>query len=297
MRPAIRPPTVEPVDRNAGKTLFGAAAELRPPAKREQTGPQPVLTKKVDTSTNPVLPRGIDVDASRDDAARARDDAATTQPSMAAIKAADLTEVDAFNRRRADVAITKPVEAQPAPPNDDSATTQPAMPRAIADADSQNNSDVGDDTQPAIDLPLPAPAFSDPAIELDKLAAPPRPKSDSASAKQNTWARGLAARIDASLDDEFGRDTPTRAPSRAELQALVDAPPDATRQQSVEEIERLQRDPAARRSQEELHFAPRRAFPTAEVREEDIEAAIEIVPSARRTGSIPIGIAKKKPTD
>ncbi|HEX7702886.1 MAG TPA: HDIG domain-containing protein, partial [Kofleriaceae bacterium] len=296
--PPVRPPTLEPANRPDGKTLFGGAAELRPPAKREQTGPQPVLTK-VDTSTNPVMPRGIDVDASRDDASRARDDAASTQPSMAAIKASDLNEVGEFSRRRADAAVTRPVPKQEAEDSETS-TTQPAMPRAIADADSvdSSNGDVGDDTEPALSLPLLAPGFSGPAILLDKLATPPPPpdkRIDKASTPQNTWARGLAARIDASIDDEFGRDTPTRAPSRAELQALVDAPPDATRQQSMEEIERLRIDPAARR-EEELHFAtPRRSpYPTAEVREEDIEAAIEIAPSARRTGSIPIGVAKKK---
>ncbi|MEO8840831.1 MAG: HDIG domain-containing metalloprotein [Kofleriaceae bacterium] len=279
--PTARPPTpalieqVEPADRSVGKTLFGGAANLRPPAKREDTGPQPVpaVVAKVDTSTNPVLPRGIDVDASRDDRARARDDAAATQPAMAAIKPSDLDEVGQFARRRADAAATRPVPKQE-PEDSESSTTQPAMPRAIADADSHG--DVGDVTEPALLLPTPAPVFAD-----DK-----------------PWARGLAARIDASLDDDFGRETPAHAPSRAELQALVDAPPDATRQQSLEEIERLRIDPAARRSEEELQFVtPRRSpYPTAEVSEDDIEAAIEIAPSARRTGSIPIGIAKKKPS-
>ncbi|HET9993307.1 MAG TPA: HDIG domain-containing protein [Kofleriaceae bacterium] len=171
---------------------------------------------------------------------------------------------DPFIGAKTSPAVTRPVPKQAAD-DGDSATTQPALPRAEADS-------LGDAT--------------DPEIRLERASVP-----------QTTWARGLAARIDLHVDDEFGRDTPTRAPSRAELQALVDTPPDATRQQSIEEIEKLQRDPAARRSQEELHFTPRRApFPTAEVSEDDIEAAIEIAPSARRTGSIPIGIAKKKPT-
>jgi hypothetical protein len=48
-----------------------------------------------------------------------------------------------------------------------------------------------------------------------------------------------------------------------------------------------------RPSEPEL-FATRRApFPTAEVDEADIEAAIELAPPARRNT---IGIAKKKPT-
>ena len=73
-------------------------------------------------------------------------------------------------------------------------------------------------------------------------------------------------------------------------------PPDATRELSFDEVERLhrQKQKELRRSEPELEFAPRRAhYPTAEVREEDIEAAIEIAPSARRTGAI--GIAKTKP--
>ena len=279
--PFRRAPTVPPPDpdRPIGKTLFGGSADLRTPAKPHpepfvaaKTNPGATITESrapADTrTTSPAMPRGEDVDASRDDSTRARDDAATTRPSIAAIKVADLAAVDELARKRDDAAVTRPVPKQ-APEDGDSATTQPALPRA-EDTDS-NPPSIGDVTEPEIRL-------------------------ERASVPQTTWARGLASRIDANLDDEFGRDTPTRAPSRAELQALVDAPPDATRQQSIEEIEKLQRDPAARRSQEELNFKPRRApFPTAEVSEDDIEAAIEIAPSARRTGSIPIGIAKKKP--
>jgi hypothetical protein len=277
-------------ERNIGKTLFGAATELRPPATAR--------------ATQPSIPRGSDVDASRDDAKRERDDAATTNPSMAAVKPSDLAIVDEFQRTRADAAVTKTIPRQ----DPDSASTQPTMPRAKDDGpDSTDSSESGraDDTQPALELPLRAPV-SDPAIDLDRLATPPPPANAdkrierseragrAAAERQNTWARGLAARIDANLDDEFAVDTPTRPPSRAELQALSDAPVDATRQQSYEEIERLHRDPALRRSEPELDFN-RRAFPTAEVREEDIEAAIEIAPSARRTGAIPLAVAKKKP--
>jgi hypothetical protein len=255
--PFRRAPTVPPPDpdRPVGKTLFGAAADLRTPAKPHPEPFIPTKTSPGATTTETRTP------------APAHDDAATTQPSMAALKASDLAAVEEFARKRDDAAVTRPVPKQAAE-DGDSATTQPALPRADGDDSSAPISDV---TQPDVRI-------------------------ERASVPQTTWARGLASRIDANLDDEFGRDTPTRAPSRAELQALVDTPPDATRQQSIEEIEKLQRDPAARRSQEELHFTPRRGpFPTAEVSEDDIEAAIEIAPSARRTGSIPIGIAKKKP--
>jgi cyclic-di-AMP phosphodiesterase PgpH len=305
--------SAESINRPDARTLVGGG-EIRQPANREQTGPQPKLESaatRAGSTTSPVLPRGIDVDASRDERARARDDAAATQPSMASIKISDLAEVNEFNRYRADAAVTRPLPQQTASTSGEleSATTQPAMPRAIAEdnADAEDNNDVGDDTHPSLQLPLPAPVFSDPAILLDTLATPPpigdrrvdrRVVTESAAKQQNTWARGLAARVDEKMDDDFHRDTPTRPPSRAELQALVDAPPDATRQQSLEEIERLRFEPAARRSEQELFSMPqtRRApYPTAEVNEEDIEAAIEIAPSARRTGQIPIGIAKKKP--
>jgi hypothetical protein len=105
------------------------------------------------------------------------------------------------------------------------------------------------------------------------------------------WRDGLAARIDAALDDEFGADTPVKAPTRAELQALTDAPPDATRLQSLEELERLKRATTERASTPDLMATRRSPHPTAEVDDSDIEAAIELAPPARRTA---VGVAKKK---
>ncbi len=156
----------------------------------------------------------------------------------------------------------------------DAAITQPRMASLASSA--------GDDagiTEPT----MPAAMSSDPAIAL-----PPAPDA-------SPWKQGLAARIDAQLESDFGPDTPVRAPSRAELQALLDVPPDATRELSFDEVERLhrQKEKELRRSEPELEFTRRAHYPTSEVREEDIEAAIEIAPSARRTGSI--GIAKTKP--
>jgi hypothetical protein len=111
----------------------------------------------------------------------------------------------------------------------------------------------------------------------------------------DVWKRGLASRIDATLDD-FGSDTPIKAPTRAELQALTDAPPDATRLQSFEELERLKLAASERESAPELQLTRRAPYPTAEVDENDIEAAIELAPPARRTA---VGVAKtkKKPTE
>ena len=291
VQPMSRPPNAPPPDleRALGTTLFGGAPELRPPA---------------------TLARDVD--------------AATTQPSMPVVNPYDLAAMSDFNRSRSDAAVTKPHPKQPTNEANkankankaneaneaneaNSSVTHPAMPRASrgtaepdsATADAADGDD--DDTRPALQLPLPAPSMSDPAIDLGDLITPPPPSSrpdkrleHAPSEGQTTWARGLAARIDASRD-EFSQDTPARPPTRGELQASSDVAPDATRQQSIEEIEKLQRSPSARRSSEELEFTRRGPYPTSEIREEDIEAAIEIAPSARRTGAIPIGIAKKKP--
>jgi hypothetical protein len=110
---------------------------------------------------------------------------------------------------------------------------------------------------------------------------------------ESSWAKGLAARLDAQLEEDFGTETPIKAPTKAELQALLDSPPDPTRKQSVDEIEALHRESRAHQSQE-LNLDRRRPFPTSEVDEADIEAAIELAPPARRNA---IGIAKKKRED
>ena len=245
---------------------------------------------------------------------------------MAVVHPAELAAVSELHRSRSDAAVTRPHPTQPAePPTPESAATQHAMSRVMhgdaepdvhdaepdvhesghesehesgheSEHESEHDSGHDDDTRPALELPLPAPASSNPAIDLGELTGP-RARGDQrvdhvpSRDGQTAWARGLAARIGQSAAD----DTPARPPTRGELQASSDVAPDATRQQSIEEIERLQRSPVARRSSEELEFTRRAPYPTAEVSEEDIEAAIEIAPSARRAGAIPIGIAKKKP--
>ena len=85
---------------------------------------------------------------------------------------------------------------------------------------------------------------------------------------ESAWARRLAARLDAQIDEDFGTETPIVAPTRAELQALLDTPPDATRKQSIEEIERLHREAMERRERpsQELDFTRRSPHPTAEGR-------------------------------
>ncbi|HEY3804692.1 MAG TPA: HDIG domain-containing protein [Kofleriaceae bacterium] len=168
-------------------------------------------------------------------------------------------------------AALRPLRPLPGALGDDAAITEPSMPAAVS-------------SDPAIALPPPP----DPPTRQVVLP-PPAPGS-----KPAIWSKGLAARVDAKLDGDFGSDTPVVAPSKAEIQALLDVPPDATRELSLEEAERLHREKQheLRRSDPAIDFTRRAPYPTAEVREEDIEAAIEIAP-ARRTGSI--GIAKTKP--
>ena len=139
----------------------------------------------------------------------------------------------------------------------DAGVTEPSMP-VLA---------IGD--QLRVDTPLPAAA---------------------ASEAQAGWALGLAARVDAVLDDEWRNETPIVAPTEAELRALL-GQPDPTRQQPIEEIERLQRRAAELRSVEQPRRAP---HPTAEVDPDDIEAAIEVAPPARRA-THPNAVAAVRP--
>jgi hypothetical protein len=149
----------------------------------------------------------------------------------------------------------------PKRPADDAAQTQPRM-----DA-------IGDTTQP--DVPLPEARGA---------------TLGGAQGAESSWARGLAARLDAQLEEDFGTETPVVAPTKAELQALLGQAPDPTRKQSLDELEALHRETRERHSQD-LDLERRRPFPTSEVDEADIEAAIELAPPARRNA---IGVAKKK---
>jgi putative nucleotidyltransferase with HDIG domain len=101
----------------------------------------------------------------------------------------------------------------------------------------------------------------------------------------------LADRVDAVLD-EWGLETPIAPPSKAELRALLGVP-DVTKEQSLDELERLhlqardiESDPAI--------FPPRPDRDTHEVDPDDIEASIEVAPRARTRGPSTIGVAKPK---
>ncbi len=148
--------------------------------------------------------------------------------------------------------------------------TQPSMP-AIEDAGRTEPS------MPRFELPVTKPG-----------PPPPPPKA---------VTPGLAARIDAQLeDDAFGTETPIRAPTAAELRALL-GQPDPTKQQSLDELERLHAEADAQRQAEEDArpelLSRRRPKVTAEVDDEDIEAAIEVAPPARRPNAIAVAKPKK----
>ena len=155
--------------------------------------------------------------------------------------------------------------------DDGSVLIEPVKPEDSADTQPRMNA-IGDTTQRDVKLP-----------EAHGVAL----------GAESSWAKGLAARLDMQLEQDFGTETPVKAPTRAELQALVDSPPDPTRKQSFDEIEALHRESRDRPSQD-LDLERRRPFPTSEVDDADIEAAIELAPPARRNA---IGVAKKKRED
>jgi hypothetical protein len=119
--------------------------------------------------------------------------------------------------------------------------------------------------------------------------------STSAAGAADEWASGLAERIDAAMvSDDWGKETPIASPTSAELRVLF-GHPDPTRQLPVAEVEQLQR----RLAELAPPDAPRRPPPaTAEVDPEDIEAAIEVAPPARRpVAKNTIGVIRPKKTD
>jgi cyclic-di-AMP phosphodiesterase PgpH len=144
-------------------------------------------------------------------------------------------------------------------------------------------------TAPALNATLPPPsAIRGPAIVMEES---PDGTMKIEPAKLASDAAITQPRMVRAEEPDFGTDTPVKAPTRAELQALLDTPPDPTRKQTVEEIEALHLKALDRPSDPELVF-DRRPHPTAEVTEDDIEAAIELAPAARKSS---LGLAKKKP--
>ncbi len=124
-----------------------------------------------------------------------------------------------------------------------------------------------------------------PRVELPLRAPPTNPPQD------GSWANGLASRIDSAIDD-WSLETPVAPPTKAELRALLGAP-DPTRQQSLEELERLHAVTRDLKSDPQI-LPPRNIHTTHEVDPDDIEASIEIAPRARTRSPSAIGVAKPK---
>jgi putative nucleotidyltransferase with HDIG domain len=152
---------------------------------------------------------------------------------------------------------------------DDAHVTAPRMPIAREPSSPFEVEDAGrtEPSLPKVALPLQPPPPSNPQIRIPRDAP-----------------------------DEWSMETPVVAPTKAELRALMGGPPDVTREQSIEEIDRLHLAARALQSDPEILPPPaipetRRAPITAEVRDEDIEAAIELAPPARKSA---IAVAKPK---
>ena len=165
--------------------------------------------------------------------------------------------------------------------DDDARRTRPSMP-AIEDAGRTEPS------MPRFELPMTRPGQTEPGT---RATPPPPPKAP------KPLTPGLAARIDAQLDDDaWGTETPIRAPTPAELRALL-GQPDPTKQQSLDELERLHAAADAQRQAEEDArpeiLSRRQPRVTSEVDDDDIEAAIEVAPPARRPNSIAVAKPKK----
>jgi hypothetical protein len=216
-------------------------------------------------------PATIRQSASTSDAAPANRPGASRPVSrLAALQLEDearVTAARAATRLRGDLPARTTDDRRAAPdPDLDAGVTEPSLPILA----------VGDEHR--VDLPLRAAPPS---------SAPPRRKPG--------WASGLAARIDAAIDsDESNLETPVVAPTGAELRALL-GQPDPTRRQPVDEIAMLQR----RAAEFQDGGPPRRPpHPTTEVDPDDIEAAIELAPPARRpTNAHAIGVAKPKKSE
>lgn len=222
----------------------------------------------------------------RDDAASARPDAPNASPSSPPAASTPLARTTPPPPPGARPPTAPPDEVRARPPSTSPSVTAP--PPASIRPPGINYLDDMITLRPQYEERR-APADTSNAATRTELAKP----ADDAGATRpqmelkSSWARDLAARIDAQLEDDFGTETPIAAPTRAELQAMLDAAPDPTRKQSLEEIERLHA--RAREDSEELDLR-RRPSPTSEIEDADIEAAIELAPPARRTA---IGVAKK----
>jgi len=161
----------------------------------------------------------------------------------------------------------------------------PATPTTLAGHAGPNLSPFDDDNDEPIPPPVRRRATTASVIRREDMY----PKAPM-TLPDAPWAAGLAARIDAAIDDDFGGETPVMAPTREELQLLLGSP-EPTRQVPFAEIEALRHASEDTPSEPDI-LRPRKPL-TEEILPEDIESAIELAPPARRAPNI-IAVAKKK---
>jgi hypothetical protein len=204
-----------------------------------------------------------------------------TSPAMAAVRPP--TQPPPLTLPAEELLLPVAADAAATPPRDEAGTRPRLIPPSAPPANRASRAR----------LPLPAPPASDP-----RLALPDAPVDS------------LAARIDAALEhEEFGGETRAMPPSVADLAASGRAPAgddgatsgpgqDTTKRQSLAELERLSRgavrDATVVADPGEV-ARHQRLSGTHEVDPDDIEAAIELAPPARRTGRVPIALGHAKP--
>jgi len=261
-----RAPTVPPMSGRRSPTI--------PPTSRTAGPPPPVELDNM--VTNPPPLRRASIEAVEDDGPKS-------------VPTHDVTSIGHRSGRSASieerVTNERPAASLPA---DDASITSPNLPEPTMEGPGFSPRPGVEDagrTEPSMsrfEMPLQAPPQSFPGI------VPPPPPSSARGVPSS-----LAARIDARLSgDEWSTETPVVAPTPAELRALLGSP-DPTRQQSLDEIERLHA--ASREEVPEPDFLQRRriGMPTTEVDPDDIESAIEVAPPARRPHAVAVAKPKK----
>ncbi len=241
------------------------------PPTRHSGPPQSVDLENAITNPPPLRRTMMPPMATRLPAYLAEDDLKITAPRM------PITGAGPVSRDDIDLAITgERLPIHHVGPIEDAGRTEPSLPK--------------------VDLPLKPPPASDPRIALPD----PGPTLHGDPLRK---AVEIASRADAAGErDEWGFETPVVAPSKAELRALLGVP-DVTREQSIDEIDRLHRHASEMQSDPEILPPPMipeaqrsRGLPvTQEVDPDDIEASIDIAPQARRTAIGIIKLQKKPP--
>jgi len=185
-----------------------------------------------------------------------------------------------------------PAGARPLSSHEDLET--PVMPAMLGErvrAESRAESRAAARAAPRRPLPFEDMNSTEPSIPTFE---PPAAGSGSDGDGAEQWASGLAARVAAAMHDEWSTETPIVPPTKAELRALLGTP-DPTRQQSLDELDALHRASDELPSEPDSLAEPPPPRATNEVDPDQIEAAIELAPPARRPNVVAAASKPKKP--